>query len=109
MSGGYAEGLQIDRIDNNGNYEPDNCRWVTRSINSLNTRKSKGSSSQYRGVFWHKRASKWMSAIHTEAGQKYLGLYEDEKEAAHVYDNYIYEHNLKHHTTNFGENSNETE
>ena len=36
MNNGYIEGLTIDRIDSNGNYEPSNCRWITRSDNSRN-------------------------------------------------------------------------
>lgn len=38
LENGYKEGLEIDRIDVNGNYEPSNCRWVTRLVNANNKR-----------------------------------------------------------------------
>ena len=38
LSNGYAEGLAIDRIDDNGNYEPTNCRFVTCVENNNNKR-----------------------------------------------------------------------
>lgn len=38
ISNGYQEGLQIDRKDNDGNYDPGNCRWVTATENNNNRR-----------------------------------------------------------------------
>ena len=37
IQNGYKDNLTIDRINNDGNYEPNNCRWVTMEEQSQNT------------------------------------------------------------------------
>lgn len=39
LTNGYKKELEIDRIDNNGNYEPKNCHFVTHAENCRNRRK----------------------------------------------------------------------
>lgn len=41
IENGYKDNLTLDRIDNNGNYNPENCRWITQKENDRNKRNNK--------------------------------------------------------------------
>lgn len=41
LANGYSDNLEIDRENNDGNYEPSNCRWVSKQVNRQNTRRTK--------------------------------------------------------------------
>lgn len=48
MSNGYKEGLSIERIDNNIDYSPENCTWITIQEQQRNTRKTVNL--EYKGI-----------------------------------------------------------
>jgi len=59
MFSAWQPGLQLDRINNDGNYEPENCRWVTKSVNTKNRRNRAEFQSPYPGITWDKQNKEW--------------------------------------------------
>lgn len=97
---GYSKGLTLDRLDNSQGYSPNNCRWVTRTVQQRNRRSHKGSSSQYVGVSFIQRDQHWMAGIKIAGKAINLGSYPTELEAAKARDQYILNNNLKDFTMN---------
>lgn len=81
----------LDRIDVDGNYTPENCRWATASTSVRNRRKRKNTSSQFRGVSWNKSSQKWAAYITVNGKMNWLGRHDTEKEAALTYDKVCWE------------------
>lgn len=92
LKNGYDDNLFIDRIDNDKEYAPYNCRFVNRCIQNQNRRIYKISSSNYRGV--SKYNNKWRSRISINGERISLGLYDSKEEAAIAYNDFIIDNNL---------------
>lgn len=76
INNGYGDGLCIDRIDNDGNYTPQNCRWITISENTA-------------------RANKIHQHRHADKGRYYYGISPNNKK--YEFENaslFAREHNL---------------
>lgn len=82
---GYSQGMEIDRINNNLGYSPDNCRWIDHKTNSRNRGARRNSRSGHAGVVW--RPSKtggggtWRAGIMVNGKQINIGTYQSLDEA----------------------------
>lgn len=99
LSNAMGLGLTIDRIDNNGNYEPGNVRWVERYIQNTNKRISPNSKTGYVGI--NKVGDKFKAKLTVRGETKVIGSFETIQEAIkernrYIDDNKLYEHKIQY-------------
>lgn len=87
LGSAIPKGYDVDHIDGDKlNNIRSNLRLATRSQNLMNGPGKRESTSHYKGVCWFARNKKWLAQIKIGSKQLYIGLFEDEKEAALAYD-----------------------
>jgi len=98
LNNGWEEGLQIDRKDNNKNYAPENCRFVTPKQNSNNRNRQRNNSSGYVGVTYattlKNLTNPWSAYVYINRRRKHIGYFKTPLLAAKARDEYVVDNDL---------------
>lgn len=78
----YTDHINRDSLDN----RRANLRVVTTSQNKQNSAAHRGSTSKYKGVYWHKNRQTWNAGIRHNGKHIHIGTFPTEETAARAYD-----------------------
>lgn len=84
MYEGFSENLELDRIDVNGNYCKENCRWVTHEENNFNKTRQQNNKSGKTGVSFDKARKQWRAYINKNKVRIELGYFDSFNDAVEV-------------------------
>jgi len=88
------DGYTLDRINNNGNYEPGNLRWADNHIQGVNQERFTNKKRLYVGVAKAARQGGYYAHITVQSQFHYLGKCDTMQGAAELRDNFIIKNKL---------------
>ena len=97
LENGWQEGLTIDRINNDGNYNQSNCRFITRKTNNSNRRRRVSTKTMIRGVYFSNWDGNFYSnLVHNGKRLFYESGFPTAQDAALARDKFIIKEGLPH-------------